>query len=93
MVAEAASADDLLVALRETRTDVVVMDMNMPGPGGLDLVKQATAPMRKIVRSIDMSAPIPSDFGYMARFEGVWHALKSRPEYPAAAVVAQQSSR
>ena len=43
VVAEAASGDDLLMALRNARVDVVVMDMNMPGPGGLDLVKSIKA--------------------------------------------------
>lgn len=43
VVAEASSGDALLALLREKRFDVVVMDMNMPGPGGLDLVKAVKA--------------------------------------------------
>lgn len=43
IVGEAASGDALLQLLRETRVDVVVMDMSMPGPSGLDLVKSIRA--------------------------------------------------
>ena len=43
VVGEAASGDDLLRLLRDERVDVVVMDMNMPGPSGLDLVKSIRA--------------------------------------------------
>lgn len=43
VVAEAESGDGLLRSLRDTRVDVVVMDMNMPGPTGLDLVKSIHA--------------------------------------------------
>lgn len=39
VVGEAASGDDLLRLVRGGPIDVVVMDMNMPGPSGLDLVK------------------------------------------------------
>ena len=40
---EAESGDALLRAVRDTAVDVVVMDMNMPGPTGLDLVKSLRA--------------------------------------------------
>lgn len=43
VVAEAASGDELLALVRERPADVVVMDMNMPGPSGLDLVKSLKA--------------------------------------------------
>ena len=43
VVGEAASGDDLLRAVRDVPADVVVMDMNMPGPSGLDLVKSVRA--------------------------------------------------
>ena len=43
VVAECASGDELLRAVRDERVDVVVMDMNMPGPTGLDLVKSLHA--------------------------------------------------
>ena len=46
VVAEAGSGDELLRALRDTRADVVVMDMNMPGPSGLDLVKSILSEFR-----------------------------------------------
>ena len=48
VVAEAESGDELLRSLRDTKTDVVVMDMNMPGPSGLDLVKSITAEFRTL---------------------------------------------
>ena len=43
VVGEAASGDELLALVRERPADVVVMDMNMPGPSGLDLVKSLKA--------------------------------------------------
>ncbi|MAQ93566.1 DNA-binding response regulator [Rubrivirga sp. SAORIC476] len=43
VVGEASSGDELLRLLREDRVDVIVMDMNMPGPSGLDLVKSIRA--------------------------------------------------
>ena len=43
VVAEAESGDALVRAVRDTAVDVVVMDMNMPGPTGLDLVKSLHA--------------------------------------------------
>ena len=43
VVAECTSGDELLRAVRDERVDVVVMDMNMPGPTGLDLVKSLHA--------------------------------------------------
>ena len=48
VVGEAASGGDLLSMLREERVDVVVMDMNMPGPSGLDLVKSIRAEFPKL---------------------------------------------
>ena len=43
VVGEAGSGDELLRTVRDTPVDVVVMDMNMPGPTGLDLVKSLVA--------------------------------------------------
>ncbi len=43
VVGEAATGDELLRLVRDERVDVVVMDMNMPGPSGLDLVKSMRA--------------------------------------------------
>lgn len=48
VVGEAASGDELLRIVREERVDVVVMDMNMPGPSGLDLVKSIRAEFPKL---------------------------------------------
>ena len=48
VVGEAASGDDLLRLLRDERVDVVVMDMNMPGPSGLDLVKSIQAEFARL---------------------------------------------
>ncbi|MGB3543412.1 response regulator [Rubrivirga sp.] len=39
VVLEVASGDELIRAVRDTAADVIVTDMNMPGPNGLDLVK------------------------------------------------------
>ena len=43
VVGEAASGDALLGLLRGGTPDVVVLDLSMPGPSGLDLVKQLRA--------------------------------------------------
>lgn len=48
VVGEAASGDDLLRIVRDERVDVVVMDMGMPGPSGLDLVKSLKAEFPKL---------------------------------------------
>ena len=48
VVGEASSGDELLRLLREDRVDVIVMDMNMPGPSGLDLVKSIRAEFPKL---------------------------------------------
>lgn len=48
VVGEAGSGDDLLRLVRDERVDVVVMDMNMPGPSGLDLVKSLKAEFPKL---------------------------------------------
>ena len=39
VIAEASDGDALLASLRQRAPDVVVMDLRMPGPSGLDLVK------------------------------------------------------
>lgn len=43
VVAEASTGDELLALVRRERVDVVVTDMSMPGPNGLDLVKSLKA--------------------------------------------------
>ena len=43
VLAETADGDALLDSLRERSPDVVVMDLRMPGPSGLDLVKHLRA--------------------------------------------------
>ncbi|HEX8297861.1 MAG TPA: response regulator transcription factor [Rubricoccaceae bacterium] len=43
VVGEAASGDALLGLLRGGTPDVIVLDLSMPGPSGLDLVKQLRA--------------------------------------------------
>lgn len=48
VVGEAASGDELLALVRDARVDVIVMDMNMPGPSGLDLVKSIRAEYPKL---------------------------------------------
>jgi DNA-binding NarL/FixJ family response regulator len=48
VVGEAASGDELLRLIRDERVDVIVMDMNMPGPSGLDLVKSIRAEFPKL---------------------------------------------
>jgi DNA-binding NarL/FixJ family response regulator len=48
VVGEASSGDELLRLVREERVDVVVMDMSMPGPSGLDLVKSIKAEFPKL---------------------------------------------
>lgn len=41
--AEAADGDELLASLRQREPDVAVLDLRMPGPSGLDLVKHLRA--------------------------------------------------
>ena len=48
VVGEASSGDELLRLVRDERVDVVVMDMSMPGPSGLDLVKSIKAEFPKL---------------------------------------------
>ncbi len=43
IVGEAASGDELVRLVRDTAVDVAIVDMNMPGPSGLDLVKSLVA--------------------------------------------------
>ncbi|PAP77735.1 response regulator [Rubrivirga marina] len=48
VVGEASSGDELLRLVRDEHVDVVVMDMSMPGPSGLDLVKSIKAEFPKL---------------------------------------------
>ena len=48
VVVEAGSGGDLLSMLRDTPADVAIVDMNMPGPSGLDLVKSLVAEFPKM---------------------------------------------
>ena len=48
VLAEAASGDELLAALRQRTPDVAVMDLRMPGPSGLDLVKHLRAEFSRL---------------------------------------------
>lgn len=43
VLAEASDGDELLAALRTREPDVAVLDLRMPGPSGLDLVKHLRA--------------------------------------------------
>lgn len=43
VVGEASSGDELLRLVRDTAVDVAIVDMIMPGPSGLDLVKSLVA--------------------------------------------------
>jgi DNA-binding NarL/FixJ family response regulator len=40
---DAASGDEVLAALRQRQADVAVLDLRMPGPSGLDLIKHLRA--------------------------------------------------
>jgi DNA-binding NarL/FixJ family response regulator len=51
VVGEAAAGDEALLHVRELQPDVVVMDLNMPGMGGVDATKMivAHAPLTRVV--------------------------------------------
>ncbi|HIG75132.1 MAG TPA: response regulator transcription factor [Bacteroidetes bacterium] len=54
VIAEASDGDELLASLRQREPDVAVLDLRMPGPSGLDLVKHLRAefpPLRLLVLS------------------------------------------
>ena len=48
VVGEAGSGDELLRLVRDTAVDVAIVDMNMPGPSGLDLIKSLVAEFPKL---------------------------------------------
>ena len=48
VVAEASTGDELLRTLRGTAVDVAIVDMGMPGPSGLDLIKSLVAEFPKM---------------------------------------------
>jgi DNA-binding NarL/FixJ family response regulator len=51
LVGEAASGEDAVKLVRERNPDVVVMDLNMPGMGGIDATRHisAIAPLTRVV--------------------------------------------
>jgi len=51
VVGEAENGDVALRLVRELAPDVVIMDLNMPGPSGVDVIRQMTgiAPLTRIV--------------------------------------------
>ena len=76
VVAEAGSGEEALDNLRETPVDVVLMDINMPGIGGLEATRRILQRFEKvkiIAVSMHMEEPYPSQFlsagaaGYMGK--------------------------
>jgi two-component system, NarL family, nitrate/nitrite response regulator NarL len=51
VVGEAENGDVALRLVRELAPDVVIMDLNMPGPSGVDVIRQMTsiAPLTRVV--------------------------------------------
>ncbi len=63
VVAEAASGEDALLRVREVRPDVLLMDVNMPGIGGLEATRkllQMDPGLRIIVCTVHTEEPFPS---------------------------------
>ncbi|MEX0731324.1 MAG: UvrY/SirA/GacA family response regulator transcription factor [Aquisalimonadaceae bacterium] len=63
VVAEAGSGEDALKLVRAHRPDVVLMDVNMPGIGGLEATRKLLridAGLRIIALTIHMDEPYPS---------------------------------
>lgn len=52
------SADEALLRIRETRPDLVVLDINMPGKDGLDLLRE--------LMDIDKTLPVILNTAYSA---------------------------
>lgn len=48
LVAEAANGDEVLAALRQTACDLLIMDLNMPGLSGPDLITRVKAHLPKL---------------------------------------------
>ncbi|QIT55483.1 UvrY/SirA/GacA family response regulator transcription factor [Aquisalimonas sp. 2447] len=63
VVGEAGSGEDALRLVRETRPDVVLMDVNMPGIGGLEATRKllrVDPELRIIALTIHVEEPYPS---------------------------------
>ncbi len=76
VVAEASSGEEALDLAREHTPDVVLMDINMPGIGGLECTRRLLqrAPSTKVIAvSMHMEEPYPSRFlaggaaGYLSK--------------------------
>lgn len=82
VVAEAATADDALAAVRETPCDVVVLDLSVPGAVGLSLVKALRACAPRVPVLILSMAP-ENQFGARAIRAGAagYVAKRSAPEH------------
>lgn len=52
VVAEAGSADEAIGAIRRHKPDVVVCDLQMPGGGGLKVVKECAASTRIVILTV-----------------------------------------
>ncbi len=61
VVAEAASGTELLAELRKTPTDVLVLDVAMPGPGIVETLRQVRA-IQPRARSLVLTAHPESDY-------------------------------
>jgi two-component system, NarL family, invasion response regulator UvrY len=63
VIAEASTGEEALQQVREHRPDVVLMDVNMPGIGGLEATRkiiQAHPDLRVIVVTIHVDEPYPT---------------------------------
>jgi len=63
VVGEAASGEDALTLVRECQPDVVLMDVNMPGIGGLEATRKllrVDADLKIIALTIHIDEPYPS---------------------------------
>lgn len=61
VVGEAATASELMALLRSTRADVVVLDIGMPGPGIVDVLRQVKA-IQPDTRALVLTAYPEADY-------------------------------